>query len=316
MTSVVESENLSADFPFGHQRTWMWRGWQIRYTYLRPATAAAAQNPPVLLIHGFAASLQQWRDNLMTLSQQHPVYAIDLLGFGGSQKAATRFGTALWIEQVYDFWQAWIGRPIILVGHSLGALVALTATIRYPAIVEKLVLLTLPAARQELLSGWVETVSSKMEQWFSSPLLIRLIFQIFRQPGLIRKVLASLYQVPERVDDALVEQIVRPTRDRGAARTLCYLVRSRTSTQFAPASRQLIQQLQVPTLILWGDADKVIPLAWGRQLPPLNSQITLIEMPDAGHYLYDESPTHVNQQILNWLAVESDCHDSKSSYRL
>ncbi|MEO0488728.1 MAG: alpha/beta fold hydrolase [Cyanobacteria bacterium P01_A01_bin.123] len=296
-----DDASFSADASLGNQRTWLWRGWRIRYTYLRPATIAAEQNPPILLIHGFGASLQQWRDNLLELSQQHSVYAIDLLGFGGSQKAATSFGTSLWIEQVHDFWQIWIGRPMILLGHSLGALVALTTTVTYPAMVEKLVMLTLPAARQELLSGWVETVSSKMEQWFSSPLLIRLIFQIFRQPGVIRKTLGGVYQISERVDDALVEQYVRPTRDRGAARTLCYLVRSRTTPQFAPATQQLIQRLQIPTLLLWGDADRVIPLTWGRQLPPLNDHITLIEIPAAGHCLYDEYPTRINNHVLDWL---------------
>jgi pimeloyl-ACP methyl ester carboxylesterase len=258
------------------------------------------------LLHGFGASLNQWRSNLAELAQQRPVYCLDLLGFGDSQKAATTFNTDLWSEQVYDFWQQWIDRPMVLVGHSLGALVALNTAIAHPEAVDRLVMLTLPAAREELLSGWIEAVSRWMEQAFSTPLLIRPLFYFVRQPWVLRGALRSVYQVPERVDAALVAQFVAPTRDRGAARTLCYLVRSRTEPQFTPETQALIPQITMPTLLLWGQRDRVIPIAWGRRVAPLNPQVTLVEIPDAGHCLYDEYPQQVNQALLGFLQENFD----------
>ncbi|MEM6424069.1 MAG: alpha/beta fold hydrolase [Cyanobacteria bacterium P01_D01_bin.128] len=303
--------------PFGSLRIWRWRGWRVRYTFLPAATPEAAQNSPILLLHGFGASLQQWRSNLVALSQYHPVYAIDLIGFGGSQKAAIAFSTDLWVEQIYDFWQAFIGQPIILLGHSLGALVALTAAVKHPEMAERLVMLTLPAARQELLSGCAGAIASRIETWFSSSLLTRLIFKIFRQPSVIRKTLQNLYQVAERVDDEIVEQFVAPTGDRGAARTLCYLVQSRTDPAFSAATQQMIPQLQMPTLLLWGTSDRVIPLTWGQKVAPLSDRVTLVEIPDAGHYLYDEYPDEINQRILNWqstlIIAQQDLIDVSSS---
>ncbi|ASC72571.1 Alpha/beta hydrolase [Halomicronema hongdechloris C2206] len=286
----------------GHQRSWYWRGWRIRYSFL--VAARATDRPPILLLHGFGASLGQWRRTLAPLAQQHPVYALDLLGFGGSAKAATTFGTDLWVEQVHDFWCHWLGEPVVLMGHSLGALVALTAAITYPEMCDRIVLLTLPAARQELLPGWLEAIARPLERTFSTPLLIRPLFGVVRQPWLLRAVLRNLYSRPERVDAALVDSFARPPRERGAARTLCYLVRSRTNTHFSPATRPLVQQLYHPTLLLWGQADQVIPPQWGRQVTCLNDHVTLVELPNAGHFLYDEYPDQVNQAILDWLGTD------------
>jgi pimeloyl-ACP methyl ester carboxylesterase len=287
--------------PLVQHRYWYWRGWRIRYLVM-PARSPQAELPPLLLLHGFGSSLAQWRDNVPELAQNRTVYALDLLGFGDSQKAATIFNTDLWSAQVQAFWQAWIGQPVALVGHSLGALVALHTAVKTPAMVDRLVLLTLPAAREELLSGWLESVSRGAERLFSTPLLIRPIFQIFRRPGVIRGALRGIYQQRDRVDEALVNQFVQPTADRGAARTLCYLVRSRTEIQFTPETKQLVPQLTMPTLLLWGDADRVIPLAWGRQLAPLNPRLTLQVIPNLGHCAYDEDPALINRLILVWLA--------------
>ena len=286
---------------FGSQRIWRWRGWRIRYTFIRPDDDAANNTPPILLLHGFASSLEQWRNNLYPLSVNHPVYAIDLLGFGGSQKAASLLSADLWAKQVHDFWRALIGRPVILLGHSLGALVALSAAATYPEMVKRLVMLTLPAARQEMLSGWVQTVATAMERQFSSPLLIRPIFYFMRQPNIIRAVMKGLYTKPERVDQPLVSLFTQPTQDRGAARTLCYLVRSRTNPNFSPITKALLSKVTVPTLLLWGKEDRVIPPAWGRNVAPVNSHLQLVELPNAGHFLYDEFPERVNSIILDWL---------------
>jgi pimeloyl-ACP methyl ester carboxylesterase len=291
----------SNQLPPMRQRYWYWRGWRIRYQVTQARTAEAIAAPPIILLHGFGSSLEQWRDNVADLAQHHTVYALDLLGFGDSQKAATVFNTDLWSAQVHDFWQAWIGRPVILVGHSLGALVALNNAVIMPEMVERLIMLTLPAAREELLSGWMEVMSRTVERLFSTPLLIRPIFQIFRRPNIIRGALRGIYQRSHRVDEALVRQFVKPTEDAGAARTLCYLVRSRTELQFTPETQKLVPQLTMPTLLLWGAADKVIPLSWGQQVAPLNRQVTLQVIPGVGHCLYDDEPEIINQAMLRWL---------------
>ena len=285
----------------GHQRFWYWRGWRVRYTYIRPATPAAQQQPPMLLIHGFGASLEQWRSNLRMWGQQRSVYAIDLLGFGHSQKAAVILGAEFWQAQIYDFWQAVIGQPIVLVGHSLGALVALTAAARHPAMVNRLILLTLPLARQELVSGWLDRWARGVESLFATPLLLRPLFRLVRQSRVIRRVLTSIYQRPELLNDELVELFTRPTLERGAARTLCYLVKSRTKAEFSAATADLLQQVSIPVLLLWGRQDNVLPIKWAQQILTSNPQITYQDISGVGHCLYDEAPDRIDEVIRTWL---------------
>lgn len=289
----------------GHQRLWYWRGWRVRYTYVRPQDPVAQQRTPMLLIHGFGASLEQWRSNLEDWGQQRPVYALDLLGFGHSQKASVLLGANVWQQQVYEFWQVFLGQPVILMGHSLGALVALTAAAQHPTMVQRLILLTLPLARQELVTGWLDQLSRRVESLFATPLLLRPLFAIVRQPRFIRGALMKIYQQPERVDEPLVELFTRPTLERGAARTLCYLVKSRTQADFSEVTAELLQQVDAPILLLWGSRDMVLPLAWARQILAAHPDIDYREIEGAGHCLYDEFPNQVSTAISTWLERRS-----------
>ena len=62
----------------------------------------------------------------------HTVYALDMLGFGASEKASANYSIELWVEQVYDFWKAFIRQPVVLVGNSNGSLISLSRR-RYPS---------------------------------------------------------------------------------------------------------------------------------------------------------------------------------------
>ena len=311
----METTQVESIFPFeppfasrlGEQRFWYWRGWRIRYTHIAKISAAETlgteNETPFLLLHGAGSSLEQWRENLMELAKERPVYAMDLLGFGGSQKVAAELNTDLWVAQTAAFCQTFLRRPVILMGHSLGALVALQTTTSYPERVSRLVMLTLPAARQEL-AGSAAKVGAVVERWFASPLLIRPLFWLVRSPSTIRKALKALSQDPTKVDDDLIDSFVRPTQERGAARTFCYLVKSRTSDSFSPMTRDLIPLVNVPTLLLWGKCDRVIPITWGQYVNRLNPQLTLVEIENAGHFFYDESAIDLHDTIDRWLAGE------------
>ncbi len=286
--------------PTAQDRLWYWRGWRIRYRYWQPPMVVARGQMPLVLVHGFGASLEQWRANGAVLAQDRPVYGVDLLGFGGSEKAAAPFSAALWAAQVGDFCRQVVGdRPVLLGGHSLGSLVALTVAIAEPQRCQALWLITLPAAPGDLFPPWVTALSQPMERLFANPLLIRPLFYGVRRPGILRAALRGIYRVPSRVDRELVEMFAAPPRDRGAARTLCHLVRARSQPTFTPLTKELLAQLSQPTLVLWGQADQVIPLSWGQQIPALTPQVTLQVVP-GGHCCFDEYPEAVNGAIRQW----------------
>lgn len=299
--------------PIGFQRTWFWRGWRIRYTYIRAAAAEAQTSLPVVFIHGFGSSLQQWRSNLPALSQHHTIYAIDLLGFGASEKAATNYSTQLWAEQIYEFWRSFIGQPMVLVGHSLGAVVALAAAVAHPEMMAGLVLLTLPPARQELNSSRLFALASTVEGWFANPLLLRPAFWLFRQPRFLKVVLTAAYSDRTYVTNELITSFTAPTLERGAAGVFSRLAKARTQADYTPEIKTLLPQCRSPILVLWGERDRVVPLSQGKQLPSLNPQLKLVEIPNAGHCLYDECAEQINQMVLDWIEDELSLKDYQYS---
>ncbi len=98
--------------------------------------------PPFLLLHGFDSSLLEFRRLLPLLAQNRETWAIDLLGFGFTERYPDLQVSPKTIKShLYHFWQTAIAEPIILVGASMGGAVALDFALSYPEIVAKLVLI-------------------------------------------------------------------------------------------------------------------------------------------------------------------------------
>jgi pimeloyl-ACP methyl ester carboxylesterase len=303
----MNSPTLTLKFPahLGYQRDWIWRGWRIRYTYMRPARSSlmadgqpSVTSKPLLLLHGFGSALGQWRYNLQPLSQDHCVYALDFLGFGGSQKAPANYNVSLWSRIVYDFWREFIGQPAVVIGHSLGAFVALNTVSNHPDMASSLILLTLPDTQSKQPPAFARYV----EKIFASPVLLWPLFRVIRRPAVLRKVLKKIYLRPELVDEELVSMFAIPPLDPGALDVFCRLARSRNDPNYSGKSiKQLLQELPIPILVIWGQRDNIVPLRGFRQYLQINPQLQLVEIENAGHCAYDEYPEQVNQHILTWI---------------
>lgn len=287
----------------GNQRDWVWRGWQTRYSYLRARERLDSDLPPLILIHGFGASIEHWRNNIPAIAKDRTVYALDLLGFGASRKADTDYSAALWTEQVHDFWQTFIGVRAILVGNSIGSLVCLNATATYPEMVEGLVMLSLPdvSVREDMLPPLISPVVTAIENLFASPLLIKNLLKFVRRPKIIRKWAGVAYPNQAAVTDELVEILSSPAYDQGSGQTLYRLARSVRKASFAESVRDLLPQITVPMLLVWGLKDKMIPPQQAQAIATLNPLIKLIELEDIGHCPHDEDPAQFNSLLLDWL---------------
>ena len=288
----------------GRQRQWIWRGWPIRYTFLpSEATQDKDKKPPLILIHGFGAAVEHWRHNIPTLRQEYRVYALDLLGFGQSQKAATDYTIYLWAEQVYDFWRSFIGQPVILVGNSIGSLVCLTAAFKYPEMVAGLVMLSLPdvSLRQETIPKGLRPLVNTIESFFSPPFLLKILFKIIRRPGVIRPWVGIAYYDKSAINDELIDMITIPPQDSGAARTFCLLFEGLRKQNYSPHVKSILPKLTIPMLLVWGRQDRMIPVTLASTFSKLNPHITLIELDNAGHCPQDECPDRFNSILLDWL---------------
>ncbi|MBD2328951.1 alpha/beta fold hydrolase [Alkalinema sp. FACHB-956] len=287
----------------GFQRDWFWRGWKIRYSYA--THAAASDATPILLLHGFGASIGHWRHNVPLLSQHHPVYALDLLGFGASEKAIAAYGTALWVEQVYAFWQEFIRRPIVLVGNSLGSVVCVGLAAKHPDMVAGLALINLPDFSAVEMPAWMQKIVQPLGNWmkgfFTLPPIFVPFFHWVRQPTRIRSWVKGAYPDTNNIDDELVEILSHPPNEVGAARTLAAMVKGQRQLPPEYTARYALPQISIPILLVWGLQDTMVPPSLARKFVEFNPAVKLVEIPQAGHCPHDECPDVFNPILLDWL---------------
>lgn len=294
----------------GHQRDWVWRGWQTRYTYLRSPGGYNPTNPPLMLLHGFGAAIEHWRNNIPVLSQEHTVYALDFLGFGASRKVVTDYNINLWLEQIHDFWQAFIRQPMVLVGNSLGSLVCLLAAATYPEMVRGIVMVNLPdlslrrGTFPEPLQPFYPLVDTleRSVALLLPPAILKLLFRVVRRREVIRWLLSNLaYFDAARISDELVEIISAPPQDEGAEEAFYALFKSQKATHSFPSAQEILPNLTLPMLLIWGLQDKIVPPSLAPKLAKLNPNLKLIELDRASHCPQDECPEHFNAIVLDWL---------------
>ncbi|MDX1976264.1 MAG: alpha/beta fold hydrolase [Pseudanabaenaceae cyanobacterium bins.68] len=280
-------------------RTWYWRGWQVRYRF----EGGDRGLPPLLLIHGFGAAIGHWRKNQGVLAGDRRVYAIDLLGFGGSSKAAVIYTPTIWVEQLYSFWWEVIGVPTVVVGNSIGAMVGILAAAQYPAMAAGVVGISIPdlSEFEAMVPGFVRPIKRSLEAVVGGILALPL-FYLMRRPAVIRWVLRTLvYRDRTQVDEQLVEMIAAPARDQRAATAFSYL--NRGMARSTADLKVAIARLNSPLLILWGTQDRVIPPSLAPKLAIAGARLVWLE--GAGHCPQDEVPEQVNQEILAWLGSVS-----------
>jgi pimeloyl-ACP methyl ester carboxylesterase len=277
---------------------WEWQGHSIYYV---KAGQKQSQKPPLLLIHGFGASTDHWRKNIAQLQENFEVWAIDLLGFGRSAKADVQYSGNLWRDQIYDFITEVIGQPVILAGNSLGGYAALCVAAQRPNSAAGLILLNSagPFSDTQIVAKnpLREAIGTIMRSILLQPLPCYLLFKYVQTPSAIRKTLEKVYLDKSAVTDRLIEEIRRPSLDLGAPKVFASVFK----TPQGEKVDVLLQQLQCPLLLLWGEGDPWMNAkersAKFRQYYPSLTEYYLT----AGHCPHDEIPDRVNSLIKSWI---------------
>jgi pimeloyl-ACP methyl ester carboxylesterase len=282
---------------------WQWQGNSIYYVC---SGERLPDRPPLLLIHGFGASTDHWRKNIIQLQEHFQVWAIDLLGFGRSAKPNGEYSGNLWREQLHDFIRKVIGEPAVLAGNSLGGYAALCVAAEYPQSVAGLILLNsagpfsateaqAPKKSPNYLGKLIRSIL--LQPWASF-----LLFQYVRRRSTIRKTLEKVYLNRDAITEQLIEDIYRPSCDRGAAAVFNAVFRTPQGEKIDV----LLSKMQCPLLMLWGEGDPWIDArAKGRQFRQYYPQLTEYYL-KAGHCPHDEIPERVNQLVTDWILSVSD----------
>lgn len=282
--------------------TWNWRGYDIHYT-------VQGYGNPVLLIHGFGASVGHWRKNIPVLAAAgYQVYALDLLGFGRSEKPALDYSLDLWEALLQDFWQHHIRIPTIFAGNSIGGLLVLMTLANSPDMVRGGVLLNCAGSlnhRPEDLPRSLSMVIGMFGRMVNMPVVGPLIFNQVRQRFRIRGALKQVYGNRDAITPELVEMLYRPSCDPGAQKVFASIL----TAPPGPRPGDLLPKVQHPLLVLWGETDPWTPIQGAKLYQDLAADLSKAVLfhaiPNTGHCPHDERPEVVNKLILDWLSSQN-----------
>jgi pimeloyl-ACP methyl ester carboxylesterase len=278
---------------------WLWREQKIYFVKV----GDNSHRPPLLLVHGFGASTDHWRKNIVDLSQDFEVYAIDLLGFGRSQKPAWQYSGDLWRDQLHDFIIEKIQRPTVIAGNSLGGYASLCVAADYPESVAGIVLLnsagpftdTNPLGSKKV-NPVQKAISKTLQGVLRQPWANQLLFAFVRQKSRIRSTLQKVYLDRSAVTEQLVEEIYRPSCDEGAAQVFASVF----STPQGKKVDELLQTMSCPLLMIWGEGDPWMNAqSRGAKFREFYPSLTEHYI-KSGHCPHDESPEVVNGLMRSW----------------
>jgi pimeloyl-ACP methyl ester carboxylesterase len=251
----------------------------------------AGEGPPVVLLHGFGGSTFSWRNVLPGLAESFRVIAVDLNGFGYTQRpkdreAYTRQGQAALVLGVMD--ALGIARAH-LVGHSYGGAITLWIASRHPERVRSMVLVdsAAPSFPEDRRSGIAAF----------RPFAFVLVRGYALRPSSIRKALErSIY------DDSLVTaEMVRGYAERLRIEGLADAYQGLTAPRHGSAERVELETIDLPALVVWGTEDVLIPLEGGRRAAERLPRATFVTMEMVGHIPMEERPGELLEIMVPFL---------------
>ena len=257
---------------------------------------AGSTGPPIIFIHGLGGFVENWEDNIIELSKVRQVYALDLAGFGFSDKPDVDYTISYFADFVRDFMITSGIEKATMIGESMGGGIALQLALKYPEKVEKIVLagssglgkevsislrlLTLPIFGERLSRPSKEGTKQFFEQLFYNKEIIQeewieYDYQLSLQPGVQRSLLRAL-------------------------RSLCNIWGQKRKI-YLPILENL-QKIEIPVLILWGAQDQIVPVSHAHRAKKIlpNARIHIFD--PCGHVPNIECADEFNALVTGFMS--------------
>lgn len=236
---------------------------------------SGAGNPglPLVFIHGVGAGASSfmWRKNFDDLAQDFRVYALDLLGFGFSDKPASApYSADLYVELITDFIREVAGYPVNIIASSLGAAYAIRVADEHPELINSMVL-NGPAG-SDALNRRPGMAGAAFYGLLQSPVLGTSFYNVMASERSIRDYARdNLFYDHRRVTDRLVANLYATSHQPGAQHAIAAFLAGylNTDTQ-SPFSR-----LSQPVVLVWGKQDTTTPVEKALALQSSNQSAKL-----------------------------------------
>jgi pimeloyl-ACP methyl ester carboxylesterase len=276
----------------------------VQFNYVDVGNDAGDQEP-VVLVHGLGGQWQNWLENIPRLAQDRRVVAMDLPGFGLTPEpegdegiTITRYGR--WVNELCDR----LGlEDIDLVGNSMGGYIAAEVAIQFPQRVARLVLVSAAGiSSAEVLEAPILTfgrvatalasnAAARYRQLASRPIARHLsLALVARHPRLLK---------PDLAYEGFFKGAGKPGFDDALRASLDYDFRDRLS------------DVKVPTLIVWGERDSIIPVRDADEFERLIDDSRKVVMEDCGHIPMAERPNAFNEVLVDFLAEEGPAQEKE-----
>jgi pimeloyl-ACP methyl ester carboxylesterase len=263
-----------------------WGGMNVHYRDEGPATDTI----PIVLLHGTSSSLLTWDACTKEWSKKHRVIRMDLPGFGlTGPNPEQDYSIEYYVDFVNNFLQKKNVKQCYLAGNSLGGLIAFHFAATYPDKVKKVILID-PAGYP------IQNAKGSLAFTLGRIPVLKNMLTLFTPTFIVRKSLEDVYGNKSLVTDKLVEQYRDMTCREGNRDAL--LVRL---SMDQAGDTTLVSKVNMPTLVIWGTLDQLIPLdnayKFQRDLPI--DTLTILE--GVGHVPMEESPELVIPLVTRFI---------------
>lgn len=235
---------------------------------------------PIILVHGTSASLHTWDGWNEVLSKHHRVIRFDMQGFGltGPHPQA-KYRIEDFAETLIKLMDVMGIERAIVAGNSLGGYVAWSTAVLYPERVAKLILVD--------SSGYpFESESVPIAFQIYNSVILKSLFGNILPRALVKSSLENVYVDPDKITDALIDRYFELTTREGNREALARRFVDTKAGQLAGRVGELTQ----PTLIMWGEQDKLIPISVGQRFHREIANSEFVSFSDLGHVPQEENP--------------------------
>jgi len=246
----------------------------------------------VFMLHGFGSSTYSWEKTAPLLQQRgFRVYALDMKGFGWSDKPKGDDYSPLALAEGVNDWMSAMGlKEVVFVGNSLGGAIAVLMSIQHPDKVRSMVL--------------VDAAGYPMD----FPLIVRVariptagfFVNLFYGQWLVKWTLKEVVFDNEGITREQLDAYHDRLRTRNGLRSMMALARALDLSEFEEYADRA-RRLEVPTLLIWGQEDKWVPLEVGHRYDKELPNSRLVVIPECGHIPQEEKPRLTADLITDFI---------------
>jgi len=252
--------------------------------------------PPLVLVHGYAACIEQWGRFIRDIGPDVPVYAVELVGYGQSSKPRRApYGRAFYVRQMEHLRAHYGWGRVVAIGHSMGGMIAISWAAAHPAAVASVVAVS--------PGGFGPEFSSSPRQ--------RHAIAVLGRPGLTRLLYALITRLPYRLLSASAyadHAILDPATQRALRVALrapgaewSYSAPVRDPEMFTITARG--GDIRCPLHLIWGRDDALLPMANADTFLAVFPQATITYLP-GGHCVQEERSREVTAEVRTLLTLD------------